>query len=297
MLHVPREIFELIPSNNINLYKTCQSFYYFIEVFYKQYKADMNRHLSDTYIQSILYIPKKSYDMKYICDHTYNMINYNPIYTYFDKLVHVELAHHFNSPLALPKTVTYFKMGNAYNHQMPWLPNLVALKCGKAFNQPLVNLATSLKILVLSICFTNDLILPPNLIELDTGSKYNFPLSLPNKLEYLRLGMYYKQPIILPDTLKVLKMYYYYNQILTLPTNLQKLYLSEDYAHYIDFSLINLTYLLIGKSYQHKLTFPSTLIALHIPKQYPHTINIKDLPLSLKEIRINMERININQLR
>lgn len=296
-MNVSEEIFKLINSGNVNLYKTCHYFYYYIEIFYKQYKVDMNRYLPDQLIYSILYIPTKSYDMNYICTHTYNVSNYIPQLCLFDKLVKVELDNNFNSPLILPITVTHFKMGRNYNHPIPDLPNLITLICGRRFNQPLINQSSCLKVLKLGMLFENDLILPDNLIELDMGSRYDFRLNLPNKLEYLKLGFRYNQPIDLPDSLKVLKIYYKFNQPLNLPTNLKKLYLGEDYSHDINFSLIDLHHLSIGKSYRHPLKIPSTLTSLHLPKQYPHVINITEMPLSLKQIRIDMEIFNLDLYR
>lgn len=42
-MHVPREILSLINSDNINLYKTCNQFYSYVDIFYKSYEVDYNK--------------------------------------------------------------------------------------------------------------------------------------------------------------------------------------------------------------------------------------------------------------
>lgn len=301
MYIVPQEIFQQIKCG-VNLYKTCKQYYHHVETFYKRYVLNTIFYESDhVLVNSVLYIPVKTQNietMDYISKHIYNVLNYNPAFFHFDKLVSVTLSPSFNAPLVLPLTVKKLILGKKFNHPLPTLPALVKLVCSRGeFNQPLINLSSTLQVLELSRVFCNNLILPPNLKKFIMGSFFNSPVQLPNTLKYFFMGFDYNQDILLPESLRHLHLGSKFTKLLKLPQNLKTFHMNRKYTSYIDFSLINLYELWIGDSYIHPLKLPPTLRILHITKEYPLQIHINELPLTLKTIHIGLDRIVLDKFR
>ena len=301
MYIVPQEIFQQIKCG-VNLYKTCKQYYHHVETFYKRYVLNTIFYVSDhVLVNSILYIPvKKQNDetMRYISQHVYNVINYNPFFFNFDKLVSVTLSSSYNAPLVLPPTVKKLILGKNFNHSLPYLPSLVKLICGRGdFNQPLIHLSSTLQVLELSRAFNNELILPPHLKKFTMGTFFNMPVQLPNTLKYLFMGFHYNQDIILPESLRHLYIGCKFTKPLKLPENLKLIRMGSKYTNYIDFSLIHLSELWIGAGYDHPLILPPTLKILHIAKDYPRRIHVDELPGTLKIIYIGFDRFVLDKFR
>lgn len=300
---VPREIFDQIPTTNINLYKTCKIFYYHVESFYKNYifncYTNLSMNESDMSIDLLIIPVKKQCEemRKYINNNVYKVMHYNPLLYQFNKLIKIDLCDEFNAPLILPPTVTYLKMGRTYNHSLPFLPKLKCLICNTYFNQDLINLSSTLKSLTLGCDFQSQLILPPFLTKLELGSRFDSVLNLPTTLQSLHLGYRYNQPLILPPNLKYLFVGNYYDHLLTLPSHLKILHLKNNNPHYYDFSLLPLEELSLGKGYTHPLSLPPTVKYLSLSKNYPYHLHLDHLPKSLKTLRMGINRINLDYYR
>ena len=162
-------------------------------------------------------------------------------------------------------------MGRLYNHDLPDLPQLKILTCGREFNQPL-NLSSTLQ-------------------EVNLGFDYNHELILPIHLKKLTMCGYYN------NQLKSLSVGQKYSQRLNLPPHLKTLHFTGKHFHEYDFSLMTLKELWVSVSCDYELKLPTTLEFLSIPKNYPHTICIDNLPLALKILKIGYDRIDLNKYR
>jgi hypothetical protein len=138
---VPREIFEMI-NTNINLYKTCRSFYFYKDVFYRTY-VNKNTYKS-TITHNIFRYHKNISDelSEYIKNNTYQLINVNNV-TLPPLLTHLTFDDNFNQLVTLPQSLTHLTFGGKFNQLVTLPESLTHSIFGKNFNQ-LVTLPQSL---------------------------------------------------------------------------------------------------------------------------------------------------------
>ncbi len=298
---VPAEIFEQIPSSNMNLYKTCKMFYYHIQVGYKHFSLNFNRQhyfRQNNVMMRILSIDHEKDDdmIKKVSENVYHVRHYDMSYP-FKNLISVRLHDSFNSELILPLTVKKLYLGTKYNQPLPYLPLLTHLSLGYRFNQPLIHLSNTLIELNTKGQFNDKLILPPKLIRLTLSSNYNHLLNLPKTLKILRLGYRYNQLLLLPTQLEELVLGSKYQQQLILPASLQTLILNQDYDQYLNIMDTQMKNLWLGKNYTQPLLIPPTLKYLHVSHKYPNIIPLQKLPKTLKILEIDFEKFILDHYR
>ncbi len=207
---VPKEIFELI-IGNINLYKTCKSFYRHKEIAYKNYEMSYDK--INAYDSGLKILNKQLLDYDHIYKiHNFNggdLLNFNNLTNlklnmYYDEILPVlpslsslTIGRHYNQVLPIFPSLTYLDLEDNYNEMLPVLTSLIYLKLGRHYNQLLSNLP-SLSTLILGYYYNKPLPELPSLTYLNLGHFYNHPLNS-NTLKILKIPKNYKTPCHLPN--------------------------------------------------------------------------------------------------
>lgn len=201
---------------------------------------------------------------------TYN----RPIIKFPKELLCVNFGFRFNSVISnFPEKLTCIIFGHNFNQLLPELPeSLNTIAFGRSFSRTMPKLPDSLlKLLFHKESFFNEeLVLPPNLIELQLGISFNKLIILPESLRKLRLIVTFSQF----DNIK-------------LPTKLTHLYIENVFNNPSMLSNLNnkLKYLIITNCEIKLDNLPNNLRHLCIINTYGHKLD--NLPINLKYLKIH----------
>lgn len=170
----------------------------------------------------------------------------------------------------LPSNLKKIVFGPFYNETINKWPHLKEIRFGIYYNQPLLNLPTTLKKLTLGYHFNQNIDhLPDNIVELELGSQYNVDIKkLPQNLKIFRLGYSYNLPLqiqnILPhlETIVLVNKYNFPLPVITenyplvnwMP-NIKRILLSSEYTFPIkDSGFPESLELIVRNSSEHAFT-------------------------------------------
>lgn len=165
-----------------------------------------------------------------ISNNGYLLINDNE-YDYSQDMLVIELMKKYKKVI----------LGDSFNQMIDFLPEgIIHLQLGKQFNKPIINLPTTLKILIIaayeiSYCNFNQSLdyLPESLesLSIKLNKVFNMPINnLPRGLKNLVFNckIFYYPINNLPDELETLVIKSFdYNNTYQIPANLKKIYILD----------------------------------------------------------------------
>eukprot|EP01133_Synstelium_polycarpum_P011413 gene11413-13302_t len=200
-------------------------------------------------------------------------------------LTHLELGSncHPIEPGVLPHSLTNLKLDNREELQPGSLPpNLIQLDLGFGYNYPLI-----------------PSVIPSHVTHLTFGDSYDQPLvqgALPSSITHLYFGTHYKSPITanaIPSSVTHLVFGLHFNQPLhpgDLPASIQHLSFGRMYNQPIEpGTLIAVTHLVFGEDYNQEFasdSLPTTLESLSLESKFNHPLT--NCPPSLCHIKIGI---------
>lgn len=147
----------------------------------------------------------------------------------------VNFGYKFNKSFIVPKSMRLIFFGSTFDQPVMLSKYMVEIKFGYNFTHEF-SISKTLKKLTLDANFRNKLKLSKSLEFLDLGSSYNNkPLKLPKSIKVLVLSIAFKQNIIFPQKLRSLIFVCDYQINVPLPESLRNLCIRcKNYSWYLD---------------------------------------------------------------
>ncbi len=205
---------------------------------------------------------------------------------------HLKFGFYFNQTVEkLPPSITHLKFGFYFNQTVEKLPSSIThLKFGFYFNQTVEKLPSSITHLKFGRYFVQEANnLPPGLKHLQFGDCFNRDIKLPPSITHIVFGQSFTKTFgILPSvTHAVFHNSIGYLDIETLLPSVTHLTFGEYFGQLCKGIPATVTHLKIGRAYSQRivLSHDSRLESLILHKTYILTMNLVNLPLSLKTIQ------------